>query len=372
MTAPTPGPGHRPRLDEVVLHVGLGKCGTTSVQQFLARNRSRLAADGLLVPTSPGKQRHTDIGFFVKSQAQLDRTVEWQRRGAQDLTEFRREVRRRLVREIRRAGLPRALLTDEDLFSSTPRAVQRAQRLTERIARQVRLVVYLRRQDDHMVSRYQQSVKIGEIARLTEYAARDWAWKYDYLSQLRIWEGVLEPARMVVRRYEPGRFVGGTLFHDFLDAAGVGLRADDLEQVRTYNDSLPADVVEFIRVHNLYRVEREGGVPNLIDNRRLTARLREVAGTGPKLTLPETLLDRFMDQWAASNEAVAREYLHDDRAFRTPRKVDGTTTQQCITADRLELFLDAAEIPGDRRAVLRELAAREAASVTGTAAGTPV
>lgn len=357
---PSPPPADPP-LQEAVLHIGLGKCGTTSVQFFLFRNRDRLAELGVLNPVSAGRQRHTELGFFVKTRRELARTIEWQRLGIESLDEWRQRFRRRLRREIVKSGLPRALFTDEDLFSSSEQAVTRMRRLMGRLAAGVRLVAYVRRQDDHMVSRYQQAVKIGETARLDEYAARDWAWKYDYGMQLSRWQRVLQPARVVLRRYEPGRFEGGSLYQDFLGAIGIDACAEDFEQVSARNESIDVESAEFIRLLNIYRVEHEGATPYLIDNRALVRALRESPTGGPTLTLSDDLLDRFMERWSASNRVVAREYLGEDELFHAPRKTRNTTPVQRLDPARLDHYLELLRIPIEQHPPLRRIAEREAA-----------
>jgi hypothetical protein len=313
------GPAAIP-LEEAVLHVGLGKTGTTSVQQFLYRNRARLVEHGMLMPDTPGRTRHVGISFLMKSPATVAGLIEWQRMGEESLEEWRKRFRRNLRRELTRAGLPRALFTDEALFSCHGPAIRRLRQLTDQLARRTRVVVYLRRQDDHFVSRYQQAVKVGETARLTDFLARKWAWKYDYARQLDRWQRFLEPTRIVVRRYEPGHFAGGSLYQDFLDAIGVAASAADFTPLdRTRNDALPMEAAEFMRLLNIYRVEQEGASGYTIDNRALGTGLRELsAGRGPTLTLPEAILDRFMDRWRDSNRRVARQYFGEDTLFRAP------------------------------------------------------
>lgn len=361
-----------PPLREAVVHIGLGKTGTTSVQTFLSRNRERLARLDLLVPVSAGRGRHTALGSFVRTREELERSIEWQRLGVESLRDWRRDFRRRLRREIVNSGSSRALFTDEDLFSSSERAIERMRGLMSHLADDVRIVVYLRRQDDHLISRYQQTVKIGEVVRLDEYAARSWAWKYDYAHQLDRWQAVLDPARMVVRRYEPGRFLQGSLHQDFLDAIGIDACASDFEQVEDQNAALGVEAAEFMRLMNIYRVEHEGATPYLIDNRRLGRRLRDLAPDGPTLTLPEPALDRFMEHWAASNHRVARTYFDEDDLFRDPRKTRNTTSIQRFDPDRLDVYFEGLEIPAAQRDAIRGIAEREAArgeALTGSERG---
>jgi hypothetical protein len=345
-----------------VLHIGSTKTGSSSIQYFLRDNRERLAGLGLLFPESPGKARHTRLSLYAKSEPELENSVEWYRQKQSDPVAFRRAFRRRLFTEIEGSGLSRVLFSDEALFACSKEALQRLSGLTDEIAGQLCVVVYLRRQDDHLVSRYQQRVKVGEIRRLTEWAsAPDLPDTYDYYRQLRAWERLLEPNEFVVRRFERTHFVDGSLFQDFFDAAGIDARAEDMVQGSSRNFSLDAETVEFLRVFNLYRVENESAEVGLMDNRRLVRQLAE-RSAGPVLTLPSAFLDRFMAQWEEANRAVARRYLRDDteELFQIPRKTDDTTTEQHLAPDRLDHFITLLELPDQVHAPLRRVAERAA------------
>src|SRR5438045_23824 len=47
------------------LHIGTEKTGTTSIQNFLSKNRSRLEQQGILYPRSPGNQNHTALAVYA-------------------------------------------------------------------------------------------------------------------------------------------------------------------------------------------------------------------------------------------------------------------------------------------------------------------
>jgi hypothetical protein len=359
LRSPTRSPSEPP---DVVLHIGSGKTGTTSVQSFLHRNRERLAGLGLLVPRTPGRRRHVRLGLFAKSDAELEKAIAWRRQGHSSPAEFREVFRDRLSREIARSGLSRVLFSDEGLYGLSDESLRRLRAFTDEIARRVRLVVYLRRQDDHMVSRYQQVVKTGEVRRLSVRAKQlDFSKTYDYHARLRTWARLLEPSDFVVRPFEPGRFVDGSLYQDFLVASGIDAQVSELRGVDLRNESMDAESVEFLRILNLYRVEHDAAVPGLIDHARLARRLAQ-ASTGPKLTLPEVELDEFMAQWEESNRAVACEFLGDEtgRLFRAPRKTSNTTTEQHLDPARLNHFLALLEVPEQLHAPLRRLVEREA------------
>jgi hypothetical protein len=212
------------------------------------------------------------------------------------------------------------------------------------------------------VSRYQQGVKLGWVERLDEWAQQeDKPEVYDYDARLRKWRRTLRPTELVVRRYEPGSFVDGSLFQDFFEAADIDARAEELQPVPNRNESLDADSVEFLRLLNLHRVETEDATPGLIDNRRLVARLNDES-TGPTLTLPASFLDEFMAQWERSNRRVARAALGEAGGdlFRAPRRTRNTTTEQQLDPARIDHFVTLLELPRHWRGPLHRLAEREA------------
>ena len=343
------------------MHIGTGRAGSTSIQFFLRDNRERLSELGILYPRSPGQARHTQLGLFAKPKAELEAAPEWSRQRRDDPASFRKAFKRRLRSEIEDSGLSRVLLSDEILFGSSEQALRRLSRFTERISESLRLVAYLRRQDDHMVSRYQQGVKIGWVARLRDWAQEDMSSLYDYRARIAMHQRLLAPADFVIRPFERERFVNGSLFEDFLDAAQIDARIEDLGEVPNLNESLDAESVEFLRLLNIHRVEHDGATEGLIDNRELAKRLTG-ASEGPILTLPATVLDPFMDQWAETNRAVARESLGDEtgRLFRAPRRTHNTTTEQRLDPARVDHYLVLLDLPEELRKPLSRLAEREA------------
>lgn len=351
--------------DDIVLHLGAGKTGTSSIQHLLGANRETLASHGVLYPRTPGGARHTRLGMFAKSDEDLVRTGAWRRMGRPDPRRFRRRFRRRLLQEVADAAPRQVLFSDEALLSLSEEAVRRLTRLTRAIGGDVRAVVYLRRQDERLVSQYQQEVKTGRTATLADWAASAGGTHlHDYHQRLTTWRGVLGPSALVVRRFEPSAFVNGSLYDDFLDAAGIQMSADRLTPVETRNESLDAEAVEFLRLLNLHRVENEAAEPGYIDNTAVVERLRQHE-KGPMLTLPDDVLDREMERWEPSNRATAQEFLGDPGGvlFREPRRAKHTTTVQWLDPARLDHFADLVGLTSDVRSQLRILA-------EGAAAGT--
>lgn len=346
---------------DLVLHIGMTKTGSTSIQHFLRENRDALADHGWLYPRTPGKTRHVRLGFFVKSDEELAKTGAWVTGDYPEPAVFRKRFPKRLTAELVGSGLQRAILSEEFLWQATRLSAVRE--LTAPIARSTRVVVYLRRQDDHLVSAYQQSVRGGDTQRIDSFAAvRGRSAAYDYASRLAGWQRDVAPDELVVRRFESAHFPGGSLYQDFLTSAGVDVAADGLATPPRRNESLDADAVEFVRIYNLHRIENEGLTPAQVRNGWVSQRLAAMPEQGPTLTVSPAVLDEVMARHAESNRVVAREHLGlSGDLFEAPRKEGNTTTVQRLDPARVDTYLRVLEIPEEQHGPIRRIAEREAA-----------
>gem|GEM_PF-2017200 len=357
-----------PEEIDVVLHIGTGKTGTTTVQEVLGRSRAALRETGTLYPRAFGRVRHLRFGFLVRPDAELVKSPEWLRGGNADTDpqELRRFVRRRFRRELT-PDVRRVLISDEALYRRSVATIERVRRFTSARGGSVRVVAYLRPHVEHLASNYQQVVKGGAVARFDEWARSDLSHTYEYHRFLSRWRDHLAPDRLVVRIFDPDTFVGGSLVDDFLDATGLEVSSADLTSASRSNESLSAEAVEVLRLLNCHRVEHQGARAGLITNTDLVARLQDVPG--PTLTLPLDDLDRFLERWAGSDRQVAADFLGDSSStlLRSRRKPADATTEQRLDPARLDHYLELLEIPEQEHPSIRRIADREASRRGGLA-----
>jgi hypothetical protein len=347
----------------VVLHIGMGKTGTTSLQAWLHRNRQRLADQGVLYPASPGERRHVRLGLAMQNPDREPGTsFDWRRQPVATPRELRPLLEHELFAELRGAPVP-VLFSDEALFTASDAGLRYLRSLLDRIAASVRVVAYLRRQDDHVCSRYQQTIKLGgEVRRMSEWlGGHNFSRKYDYHARLRGWQTLISPASLVVRVFEKGHLAEGSLHRDFIEATGLGIDPEGLDPVPDRNQSLDAETVEFMRLFNRLRQDRPGKIPGLPPHPRMVQRLLSASG-GPVLTLPDDTRERFLAQYQECNRAVARDFVPDapETLFSPDRTSRNTTSAQGLDPARLDHFLEVAQLPARLHAPLREIAEREA------------
>ena len=180
---------------------------------------------------------------------------------------------------------------------------------------------------------------------------------YYYHARLSAWRDVFAPDELVVRPFERSSFVDGSLYADFLDAAGIDIAVPELTPSETRSQSLDAETIEFLRILNLQRVE-QGAEAWLINNLEIVERLRQHYG-GPTLTLPEATLDQVNERWQESNRSTAHDFLCCGVLFREPRRQAGTTTEQRLDPARVDYFAALVGLPTDVTASLKGIVERE-------------
>jgi hypothetical protein len=285
-------PDGRPRL---VLHIGAGKCGSSAIQQFLLANRHDLRKRGVLFPgrnleddDTPGSQQ---LQFFEDNV---------------DDDSFPDLVRRRLLglHEIVMAeDLHTVIISAENLINPKP-----FPRLFAGLRKRydIRVVVYVRRQDDYVVSGWQQ----WHIKRHTDF------WDYygrirgriDWHRDLERWKQIFGLDAITVRNFSSRTLIDGDVVSDFCQA--VDLDPDHYQRAPMVNRSLHERFNPLISRHRerLFTSVHDNEFYTFLEDLLGDAAYRDYSGSS-LLTLSERRLV-FSDHREA-NERLRADYFPD-------------------------------------------------------------
>lgn len=294
---------------DLILHIGCEKTGTTSLQTFLVNNRARLSTLGYCVPESLG------LGNQVKLAAAAIHGDKWDQllrvyngiNSAESLATFRKTLKAKLQGEI--SGSSTVIISSEHL-SSTLLQDSEIEWLAEFLAplfRQIKVVVYLRRQDLFHASHYSTAVKMGVFGPLSYPKDENIAKRYDYELLLRRWARVFDT--IDVRRFDAKHLVGGDIVHDFLAAAGIAAQPD-FEFPHSENTSLEVDQIDFLSaVNRLLPLMKDGALNP--ERKFLERHIETVPPSGGKIFMRPEDAQRLMQTLEASNRWVAETYLSE-------------------------------------------------------------
>lgn len=334
-------------MAEVIFHIGTHKTGTTSIQAFLRANRDAFAKRGIGIPysdlpyrvISPDRNAH----FLLRSVLDAVRPKNFHEEDPAFIAAGRQSLERAL------SEYPRVLLSDEALWYQG--AVNKRfwrefkRQLGELGIDDMRIVVYLRRQDQFISSLWNQFVKgdTRESRTLEEYAGRKRSrLAMDYDRGLRQLERLFGKENITVRVFERGRFEGGDLYHDFCKAIespyGEDLVVPELES----NPGLNGRFAAIKRLANQAPAYLEG--ENFLVGPMLAAQALS-ADDGAGTPLGGEVAAEILERYEEGNGRIAREYLgiEDGRLFSpvdagAPKYDPGITPSQ---EDLIRLFAEA-------------------------------
>lgn len=313
-------------MKTLYVHVGLPKTGTTSIQYFCAVNRKVLEQKNFCYPDMPfyyANKSHTRNGAFLESLYYDENGVHQPEREKEIVQEGLAMVGELFQR------FDNVLLSDEGLW--TPAYNKRRKAIWEELRAageaggyQVKIIVYLRRQDQLLESRWNQQIKGGTANGQLKKNTVTWeeyikdSSKYvrlytDYDKGLRHIENSLGRENIIVRRFDRKEFYGGSIQADFLHALGLEL-TDEFsleEDFQNLNLRLQGNNLEIKRVIN--------GIPTMTVQeathfQQVLLSCSEKSNEEYPCTMfsPEEA-KALLQRYEAGNNRIAEDYFHDGK-----------------------------------------------------------
>lgn len=209
--------------DKLILHIGTHKTGTTTLQSMLESNSEALAANGFTYPAMPLKWKHAHINrnAYWLSKAAYQRLSSKSVAEAEKIAPCRKATEEAFAR-----SKGTVILSDERLwYNATRKGFWPAARaiLEECGARNITVVLYLRRQDLFAESLWMQYVKNSRLQEdLSTFIARKKMQAVcDYAAGVKKLHETFGPDKVIVRVYDRSVMVGGDTVADFLDVLGI-------------------------------------------------------------------------------------------------------------------------------------------------------
>ena len=292
-------------MAKIDIHIGLEKTGSTSIQTFLVRNRGALARQGICFPRSPGNGNQTRLAAYAlsgtsKAARGADGPVPAHQHSAD--AQFREE----LIAEIRASHCDRVLLSNEHCSSKLveDEPIERLKGLLDCIGETQRVFLYLRRQDDFLLSSYSTAVKTGRQATFALPNSRVLEKRYNFLRLIERWARIFGEGTVQPRVFEKEQFAEGDLLIDFCRALNIDTARLTLSQAPR-NTSLSANALEFLRILNV----QLGAGPRDPKTRNAVVKMLTAIDSGQRLSMAADARRAFMARFEAGNAIIAQRYL---------------------------------------------------------------
>jgi len=316
-------------MRKLLLHVGMEKTGTSSLQAFLFENSQRLGDLGIWYPTDPtapyveGHAHFPIVSNFISCEADFV---------SPDKQITREAALMELLTEVKNRTEQTTVLSAEH-FSSRLTDVKKLHEFREQIKQSfdvITVIIYLRDQVSLAPSSYSTQIYCG---RRSEFSIDEVVPENDFFNVLSIldrWASVFGVSNILAREFNDNSLPGRDICNDFCEILGVNI--DLLTKGEERNRSLPIDKINTLRLINQWLPEFHENAEGWWNAQQLRNDYIEpflVSNSGAKMLLSDreklTILERFDAQNRLLNEKYFAGSL-SERWFSVARDSNSTQT----------------------------------------------
>ncbi len=303
-------------MNTLYLHIGTTKTGTTSIQKFCLDNIDVLEKKGYTYPQFP--YQYKDV--TQRRNAHFLIAEDYKNRQGR----FREGMN--IIKNLFQKH-PNVVLSDEGIWSDIYRKFmndfwQALQLESKEGGFQIKIIVYLRRQDTYLMSGWNQGIKSG-ITKDCGCAWEDYIGsrlkfsKLNYGTNLTKLASKIGKENLVVRRFEPKRFYRGSIYADFLQTIGLELTDEyRIEQFES-NEKLGGNTHEIQRIINNLTTDR---TYHSFFRRALLSFSDVSAREYPSEMFSAEEAASFMEKFREENRKAAEEFFGGEELFDLSRK----------------------------------------------------
>lgn len=304
-------------MAKLYLHIGMDKTGTSAIQNYLFINKDRLLTGYALLYPDAGMwldYSHHKFAFSI---------MEMHGYRIGDLDELFNNLKREMSDDCD------VLISSECLFKAPNKnGFAEFKRQLDELFHKIIVIVYVRRQDEWVESRYRHSIVSETEIDIDKLSG---PWFCNYKQHIDKWAEIVGKDNVIVRPYERQQFVGGSIYSDFLYSI-TDIQNDGLVQPHCrVNASFGPAQVAFKRLCNKVGLTRSAISRfqklynkwildfDVIDclNGILISNTSQEQSEVRHVFLSHEKRVALMDMYRCINQEIAREYLSrsDDVLF---------------------------------------------------------
>lgn len=308
-------------MKTLYLHIGTPKTATTAIQLFCAHNQQVLNSYGYTYPDFGNRYAHVgrwrNAHFLVGEVRRRVKEREFEKED-QVIDECFSKIYELFQQ------YDNIILSDESLwldeFRCKGRLWSRIKKEIEKDIFTVKIIVYLRRQDEFVYSRWNQQIKaaVGLISNNYVYKWEEMLEKFsylkiDYYGMLENIANYVGKKNIIVRPFDRKKFYRGSIYADFLKVIGLEYSDQYMIAQETPNVSLTKNNVEIKRILN--------GLPNLNEYsndvfRVCLTQCSELPSDDKKYSMfSKQEMKEFLSKCEEGNNKIAEEYLNGEKTL---------------------------------------------------------
>lgn len=299
---------------KLYLHIGAEKTGTSTIQEFLLQNKTRLLEQGFYYLHMPGRNEYRDLATCCIDYEKTDDYLRQKKIvSLAERKSFNKRTRAEFIRAIQNipSSTQNVILSSEHLSSrlTTDVEVLRLRDILKPHFDSIEIVFYIREHTSKVCSAYSTRIKSGGIRSfkrfLNEYIQLD---RDNYDARLKSWESAFSFENITLKIYHKYHSNHG-LIHSFAKCIGFETRRDFHLPQEPNNSSLSARALSLLRFINLFYPIQLKRIDKISTMHRHIIRYLSQNITGKHIALNNSQRCQIEEHYRKSNEAVRQRYF---------------------------------------------------------------
>jgi hypothetical protein len=282
------------------IHIGTWKTGSSTIQYNVHSVKKLLQKEGIFY-LSKGDKMVVDDGI-IRRFNQIE---------SEYVRESREKLSRILVQKLNENPSMRFIASAEEFsgdpftaFANSGWVAKNLFEITKELNLDIKIIVYIRRQDDFVESMYTQSIHLGSSQTFDEFLGGYDQQAFDWYRLIESYSEVFGKANIIVRRYHKSFLPEpDTIIHQM----GEILSSSTLKQfegTNPRNRGLSRDAIEITRITNRFLAKDDQYVlRNIFQDTNAKQPFESYAYFGPEQRIS------FLKLYKESNQRLAHEYL---------------------------------------------------------------
>jgi len=230
---------------QLILHIGQQKTGSTYLQHYLSIKRDFLKKSGYLYPKSLGDLKQRSLCSEPEN-----------------LILNNSNLYRNFINEINLSKPKVIILSEENIIHLKPEIIELIEKRLKPLSNDIKIIVYLRRQEDHLLSLYQQNVRGKRRKTIRELIDTDRLFKkHNYYDIVNRWKKAIPNADLILRPY--GNLINNNIIEDFCQFTSCPFDSEYKNfDFAVANKSFDAASIELIRQLNILEEDEKIQLPH--------------------------------------------------------------------------------------------------------------
>jgi len=293
-------------MTRCILHVGMPKTGSTSIQDSLFFGLRDPQFRYIHLTNRP------NAADFLNAIFLDDPSQHWvyQRKGysACKVERLKYRYQEMLQQALRRAFANQntPIISSEDCWDYTSDQLQKVRTFMDQLDASFNVIVYIRPFKSWIESDFQQDAKqvLCPFYNKLEFGQAYIKQKINYTERLSIIEQIFGADRVVVRPFKRNQLIDGCVVRDFCKTLDINFEPSKIQRV---NVGFSAEAVKLLNSYNLYALNQDS--PSFADHHLLTLRLEQLKGQ--RFRLHSSIIEPLISHIREQEQMILRRYAID-------------------------------------------------------------